>query len=91
MRKLIDPFTVMLPHIDLHGETTMTIEYLIDSFIRDNIKLENAKVVIIHGKGREEKKNKTHEILKHNHNVSKYYIDSLNDGQTIAILNLTKP
>ena len=90
MRKLIDPFTVMLPHIDLHGETTMTIEYLIDSFIRDNIKLENAKVVIIHGKGSGTLKNKTHEILKHNRNVSKYYIDSLNDGQTIVEINLTK-
>ena len=48
-------------------------------------------MVIIHGKGSGALKNKTHEILKHNHNVSKYYIDSLNDGQTIAILNLTKP
>lgn len=69
----------------------MTIEYLIDSFIRDNIKLENAKVVIIHGKGSGALKNKTHEILKHNRNVSKYYIDSLNDGQTIVEINLTKP
>lgn len=68
----------------------MTIEYLIDSFIRDNIKLENAKVVIIHGKGSGALKNKTYEILKHNHNVSKYYIDSLNDGQTIVEINLTK-
>lgn len=26
MRKIIDPFTDYLPHLDLHGETTATIE-----------------------------------------------------------------
>ena len=51
MRKIIDPFTDYLPHLDLHGETTATIVYLVESFIKDNIKLKNAKVVIIHGKG----------------------------------------
>ena len=29
MRKIIDPFTDYLPHLDLHGETTATIVYLI--------------------------------------------------------------
>ena len=44
MRKIIDPFTDYLPHLDLHGETTATIVYLIEAFIRDNVKLKNDKI-----------------------------------------------
>ena len=45
MRKIIDPFTDYLPHLDLHGETTATIVYLIEAFIRDNVKLKNDKII----------------------------------------------
>lgn len=85
-RVIIDPFTVNLPHIDLHGETTDTIVYLINSFIRDNVKLKNKKIVIVHGKGSGALRKKTHELLKINRNVQKYWIDGFNDGQTIVEL-----
>ena len=88
MRKIIDPFTDYLPHLDLHGETTSTIDYLDESFIKDNIKLKNKKVVIIHGKGSGALRNKTHELLKRNKRVNKYYIDGLNDGQSIVELDI---
>ena len=88
MRKIIDPFTDYLPHLDLHGETTATIVYLIEAFIRDNVKLKNDKIIIIHGKGSGALRSKTHELLKRNKRVNKYYIDGLNDGQTVVLLNL---
>ncbi len=88
MRKIVDPFTDYLPHLDLHGETTATATYLIESFIRDNLKLKNSKIIIIHGKGSGALRSKTHELLKRNKKVNKYYIDGLNDGQTIAILDI---
>lgn len=88
MRKIVDPFTDYLPHLDLHGETTATSVYLIESFIRDNLKLKNAKIIIVHGKGTGALKAKTHEILKHTKAVRKYYIDGMNDGQTIVELTI---
>ena len=90
MRKIIDPFTDYLPHLDLHGETTATCVYLVESFLRYNVKLRNAKVVIIHGKGSGAVRGKTHELLKKNKTVSKYYIDGLNDGQTIVELKIAR-
>ena len=47
MRKIIDPFTDYLPHLDLHGETTATIVYLIEAFIRDNVKLKNGDLTMV--------------------------------------------
>lgn len=90
MRKIIDSFTDYLPHLDLHGETTATCVYLVESFLRDNVKLRNTKVVIIHGKGSGAIRGKTHELLKKNKTVSKYYIDGLNDGQTIVELKIAR-
>lgn len=85
-RKIIDPFTDYLPHLDIHGETQATCVAVIQSFIRDNIKLKRDKIVIIHGKGSGTLRKTTHELLSHNKNVIKYYIDGLNDGQTIIEL-----
>ena len=31
-----DPFTINLPHLNLHGETYETMGYLLSSFIKDN-------------------------------------------------------
>ena len=84
MKKQIDPFTVNLPHLDLHGEVVDSIKYLIDSFLKDNYLLKNNKVVIIHGRSGGILKKETQAILKNNKLVKNYYIDSLNDGQTIV-------
>ena len=87
MNKIIrDPFTYFLPKLDIHGETSATCIALINSFIKDNINLKNQKIIIIHGKGTGTLKKATHELLKHNKCVKKYYIDGMNDGQTIVEL-----
>lgn len=89
MNKIIrDPFTCNLPHLDIHGETEATCVAPITSFINDNIKLKNKKIIIIHGKGAGILKKATHELCKKNKNIEKYYIDGLNDGQTIIELKI---
>lgn len=87
MKKIInDPFTSNFPRIDLHGEYTSTIAYLINDFINDNIKLKTKNIAIIHGKGQGLLKKKTHEILKINKRVKRFYINIYNDGETIVEL-----
>ncbi len=85
-RIIRDPFTYNLPHLDIHGETSQTCIAIINEFINDNIKLKNKKIIIVHGKGTGILKKTTHEILKKNKKVAKYYIDGMNDGQTIIEL-----
>ena len=83
-KKMNDPFTVLLPHLDLHGETSESAKYLINSFIKDNYLMQNKRVIIIHGKSGGILKNTTQETLKNNKYVDKYKIDMFNDGQTIV-------
>ena len=86
MKKYLDPFTAYLPHLDLHGETVESSKYLIKTFLNDNYKLKNKKVVIIHGKSTGILKKATQNTLKESKIINNYYIDSLNDGQTIVEL-----
>lgn len=89
MNKTIrDPFTYRLPHIDIHGETSATCIAVISSFIKDNLHLKSKNIIIIHGKGSGVLKKATHEYLKKHKHVKKYYIDGMNDGQTIVELDL---
>jgi DNA mismatch repair protein MutS2 len=87
-RIIRDPFTFSFPQLDIHGETSSTCIAVINSFIKDNIKLKKKNIIIIHGKGSGALKKATHEHLKRHKNVNKYYIDGLNDGQTIVELKL---
>lgn len=75
-----------LPALDLHGESSDIARVLIESFIKENIKLKNYNIAIIHGKGLGILKKTTHEVLKHNKNVVDYKIYYFNDGMTIAKL-----
>lgn len=87
-RIIRDPFTFRFPHLDIHGETTTTCIAIINSFIKDNLKLRNKNIIIIHGKGSGALKKATHEHLKHHRYVKKYYLDGMNDGQTIVELDI---
>jgi len=89
MKKIInDPFTILLPHLDLHGETYETMEYQINSFIKDNYLLKNERVVIIHGRSGNVLKRETQNVLKNNSIVKNYFIDPSNDGQTIVEIKM---
>lgn len=89
-RVIRDPFTFRFPRIDIHGETTLTCVAVIQAFIRENVKLKNRSVIIIHGKGTGALRKATHELLRTNKDVLRFYIDGLNDGQTIVELKLDK-
>lgn len=75
-----------IPTLDLHGEFSDIARVLINSFINENIKLKNEYIAIIHGKGTGIIKKTTHEVLKHNKNVSEYKLYWFNDGMTIVKL-----
>ena len=75
-----------LPTLDLHGEYSDIARVLINSFIKENIKLKNNYIVIIHGKGTGIIKKTTQEVLKHNKNVLDFKLHWFNDGMTIVKL-----
>lgn len=68
----------------------MTCVAVINAFLKDNLKLRERNVIIIHGKGSGALRKATHELLRSNRNVLKYYIDGLNDGQTIVELDINR-
>lgn len=81
-------YTSNSPHLDLHGETLATMDYLVNSFIKDNLKMGNKYIAIIHGWNSTILKKRVHELLKINKKVLRYYIDIYNIGQTIVELDV---
>lgn len=77
-----------LPTLDLHGETGDISKVYVNDFIRDNYKLKNKYVVVIHGKGLGIVKKAVYETLKVNELVEDYKLHYFNDGCTIVKLKL---
>lgn len=75
-----------LPTLDLHGEYRDSARILVEEFIHDNYKLQNKKIVIIHGIGQGIIKDEVQKTLKRNKKVEKFYIDFFNVGETIVEL-----
>ena len=89
-RIIKDPFLEILPSIDVHGETTETVRFVINDFINDNYKLKNPEVLIIHGKGSGRLRKAVHEELKRNKYILSFFIYNMNEGCTIAKIKLDK-
>lgn len=83
-------FIDSLPKLDLHGLDREIARVMINDFIRDNIKMKNANILIVHGIGSGILKNTTQEVLKKNKNVVDYKIYPFNVGCTVVELRLTK-
>jgi dsDNA-specific endonuclease/ATPase MutS2 len=79
-----------LPTLDLHGFDRQTACVAINDFIKDNFKMKNEFLVIIHGIGSGVIKNTTIETLRKNKYVKEYKLHYFNDGCTILMLDLTK-
>lgn len=79
-----------LPKLDLHGYDRETARVLINDFIKDNVKMKNEFLVIVHGVGSGIIKNITLDTLKKNRNVKEYKIYNFNIGCTLVQLDLTK-
>ena len=84
--KRYNPFLDILPRIDVHGFSRDMIVYVLDDFINDNIKMNNKKIVIVHGKGEGILKTEIHNLLRKDNRVNSYYLDTFNIGQTIIEL-----
>lgn len=78
--------TSKTPKLDLHGEEVSIIYALVTEFIKDNYKMNNKEIVIIHGKSTNILTKEVHKILKDNKYVTKYHLDNWNLGQTIVYL-----
>ena len=74
------------PKIDVHGETTETVVFVVQDLIKDNYKMKNKYIVVIHGKGSGALKRKVHEILKQDKLVANFELDAMNVGQTLIEL-----
>lgn len=79
--------TSKTPKLDLHGEITSMVEVLVNEFINVN-KLSGIKEVIIHGKSTNILTEEVHKVLKKNKDVSKYYKNNWNLGETIVEINI---
>lgn len=86
MRKLIDPFTVNLPFIDLHGCDRVLTRIKVEEFINDSIKLKYKQVLIIHGIGEGIVKDEVFKVLKRNKYVESFKLNGMNIGCTIVNL-----
>lgn len=75
-----------LPTLDLHGYDRESAVVAISDFIRDNIKLKNKFIVIVHGIGSGIIRKTTHDYLKTNRNVLEFKIHYFNEGSTVVAL-----
>ena len=90
MKKQENPFTSLLPSIDLHGCDKITAKVKTEEFINDNLKLKNYEIAVIHGKGSGILKKEIHEYLKRKKEVLSFKTDYFNDGMTIIKLKNNK-
>ena len=88
MRKIIDPFTVNLPSIDLHGFDRVLTKIKVEEFINDSVKLKYKQILIIHGIGEGILRNEVYKILSKNKYVESYNINGINVGATIVNLKI---
>ena len=77
-----------LPKLDLHGLTKNEANVYINDFIKDNIKLKNEFVVIIHGIGSGILRCQTKETLQNNKNVLEFKTYYYNQGCTLVKLQI---
>lgn len=77
-----------LPKLDLHGLDRETTRVLVNDFVRDNIKMKNEVIVIIHGIGTGIVRKTVNETLKKNKNVLEFKSFYNNLGSTIVKIKL---
>lgn len=73
-----------VPNIDLHGLTSEIAKVLVEDFIKENVRLGNKEIVIIHGIGTGILKNETHKILYKYKNICEYATSNFNRGITLV-------
>ena len=69
-----------LPTLDLHGESSDIARVLIESFIKENIKLKQEFIAFVHGKGTGALRNGIHNYLKRLKYVKSYRLGAFGEG-----------
>lgn len=77
-----------LPSVDLHGFDRDSARVKVLEFIKDNLKMKNDIICIVHGVGSGIIKNEIHSTLKRHKNVIEYKLFYRNIGCTIVKLNI---
>lgn len=85
LNKLI--FIDNLPSLDLHGYDREGARIMIEDFIKDNLKLGNNYIVIIHGIGTGILREETAKTLRKNKNVLEFKLWNYNKGLTVAYID----
>jgi len=81
-------FINQFPKLDLHGLDRESAEIYIKEFIRDNLKLKNEIIVIVHGIGKGILKKVTHQQLTNNKDVIEFKTFYYNHGCTLVQLKI---
>ncbi len=81
-----DVFIDNLPALDLHGETTDSLTFLVNDFIMDNKTLKNYRVLIVHGVGKGILRKELSNVLKKNKLVEDFHINGFNQGCTVVYI-----
>ena len=77
-----------LPKLDLHGFDRETARVAVCDFIRDNIKMKNKFINIVHGIGSGVVKTAVHDELRRNKNVISFKTYYYNQGCTIVKIKI---
>lgn len=86
-QRVNNPFLEILPKIDVHGYTRDTVYLPVSDFINDNLKLNNKKIVVIHGIGNGILKDEIFLLFRKDKRVKSMHIDFANLGCIIIELN----
>lgn len=81
-------FVDNLPKLDLHGFDRETARLMVLDFIKDNIKMKNEIINIVHGHGSGILKDTVHNTLRKNRNVIEFKTFYNNDGCTIVKIKI---
>lgn len=79
-----------LPKLDLHGFDRETARVAVHDFVRDNKKMKNQFINIIHGVGSGVIRKTVHEQLFRNKDVLEFKTYYFNQGCTIAKIRIDK-
>lgn len=77
-----------LPKLDLHGFDRDTARVAVCDFIRDNIRMKNEFINIVHGIGSGVVKTSVHDELRRNKNVISFKTYYYNQGCTIVKIKI---
>lgn len=77
-----------LPKLDLHGFDRETARVAVCDFIRDNIKMKNEFINVVHGIGSGVVKAAVHDELRRNKNVINFKTYYYNQGCTIVKIKI---